>query len=858
LHGVGTTKPRLQAATARGLTRFVGRDAEYTILLQALKSAESGHGQLIAVSGEAGVGKSRLLYELLHSNSAAGWLFLEADSVSHGRGIPYFVMSDFLRDYFKIDQRDDTRAIREKVTAKILMLDASFQETIPPVLNVLEVLPSDNAFHRLEATQRRRQTAEAIKRLVLAESRLQPIAMLFEDLQSCDTASLSVLDTIAEGVSKNRVLLIVSYRPDFRDNWADRSFYSKLDLQPLSRGTVNELLRELLGNHLDFGRLEDVLAEGTGGNPFFIEEMVRTLIEMKILGGEPGYRSLLRPVSSIQVPPKVQDVIAARIDRLPPLEKRLIREAATIGKNFSFGVLSMLTGLPETDLRECLSHLKASEFMYETNFFPDLEYTFKHSLTHQVAYGGLLHETRASLHAKVLRCLEHFHAGRLNEHVEQLAEHAYQGKVWAKAVTYLRQAGQKSLHRSANREAVGLFEQALKALQGLPEERDTLMLAIDIRFDLRNALQPLGDLDAILDHLHHAEELAEQVGDQRRLGWVASYITEHFRMLGNPEAAAKAGQRALRIGFELGDFPLQVVSRLPMGLLYHATGDYRCAIENFKWIVGNLGNEHHQEHFGLFGLPSVHSRSFLAWCLAEIGEFDEGLRLGEEAVRLAKMGDHPSSLMYAHLGTGVVHLRRGSLERAILEFERALALVDFAQIPVGFSYGGSYLGYALSLGGRTTEGIPLLEQSANSPVSKSFIARHSLRIAYLGEGYLLAGRVDDAATAGAQALALARQHRERGHEAYALRLLGEVMIKRGDAAQAEAQYRAAIRIGSDLGMRPFVAHCHWGFAKLSAVIHDGEAQGHHAAAARVQFEALGMVGWIRHLDVLNVPSNGNQ
>ena len=594
--------------------------------------------------------------------------------------------------------------------------------------------------------------------------------------------------------------------------------------------------------------LKALLIGRTEGNPFFVEEIVRTLVETRVLRGERGRHILAKPVSSVQVPPMVQDVIASRIDRLPPPEKRLIHEASVIGKDVPFTLLHMISDLSEGDLRGHLANLQAAEFLYETRLFPDLEYTFKHALTHQVAYAGLLHDRRREIHARILECVEKLHSDRLTEHVERLAHHAREGEVWPKALTYLRQAGAKAVDRPANREAVVLFEQALEALKRLPADRNTLEQAIDVRFDIRNALQPLGDLSQILEYLREAERLAARIDDQRRLGWVAAYLAEHFRMLGDPDSAAEAGERALAIARRLADVPLRVVTNLPLGLLYHATGEYHRAIELFQWNVDQLNGELLHERFGLFGLPSVHSRSFLAWCFAEIGEFAKGRVIGEEAVRFAKATDQPFTMMYGYLGLGVLYLRSGDLHRAIPSLERALELGEFAQIPVGFSYGASYLGYALTLVGRGAEGLPLLEQSASPAISKAFVARHSLRMAYLGEAYLLTGRVSDAAATAAVALELARNHKERGHEAYALRLLGEVSTQCDTFAQAETHYRGALRLAQELGMRPLAAHCHWGLARLYHRAADRMAEQRHAATARAQFRDMEMIGWLQRME----------
>ena len=557
---------------------------------------------------------------------------------------------------------------------------------------------------------------------------------------------------------------------------------------------------------------------------------------------------LAKPADSVQVPPVVQDVIASRIDRLPLPEKRLIHEASVVGKDVPFTLLLMISDMSEEMLRGHLANLQAAEFLFATRLFPDLEYTFKHALTHQVAYAGLLHDRRREIHARILECIEKLHADRLFEHCERLALHAREGEVWPKALTYHRQAGAKAVDRPANREAVVLFEQALEALKHLPEDRNTIEQAIDVRFDIRNALQPLGDLRQILEYLREAEQLAARIDDQRRLGLVAAYLAEHFRMLGDPDSAAQAGERALAIAQSLADVPLSVVTNLPMGLLYHATGDYRRAIELFQQNVVQLDGELLRERFGLFGLPAVHSRSFLAWCYAELGEFAKGRVIGEEALQLAKAADQRFSMMYGYLGLGALYLRWGDFQRAILILERALETGEFAQIPVGFSYGASYLGYALTLVGRGAEGVPLLEQCTTPAISKSFVARHSLRVAYLGEAYLLTGRRDDAATTAARALELARVHKERGHEAYALRLLGNSLTQGGKFAQAETHYHSALGLAQQLGMRPLAAHCQWGLARLYHRAADRIAEQRHAATARAQLRDMEMFGWLQRME----------
>lgn len=806
-------RSRLQAAAARGLTPFVGRRLEMETLHEALRRSAAGKGQVLAVVGEPGVGKSRLLHEFIHSPHTRGWLVVESSSISYGHATPYLPLIDFLKSYFKIAERDDTRTIREKVTGKIVLLDQSLQESVPPVLELLGALPEDHPFRLLEPSQRQQQTARAITHLMTTESRIQPIVVVFEDLHWNDTLTLGLLRAVVSSIRDSRVLLLVSYRPEHDDEWKEQPHYTQILLNPLGQESVEQLLQVLLGEEPQLDSVKKFLIDRTGGNPFFVEEIVRTLVETEVFAGARGRYRLAKPFSSVQVPATVHAVLSSRVDRLSAEQKRLLQEAAVVGKDVPFALLQAIAAVPEQELRARLAELQAAEYLYESRLFPDLEYTFKHALTHEVVYSGLLHERRREIHARIVEAMETLYADRLGEQVERLAEHACRGELWAKALPYLRKAGAKAVERPANREALALFEQALGVLGHLPESRELLEQAVDLRFDLRNALQPLGDLGRIIEYLREAEELAQRLDDQARLGWVASYLTEHYRMLGNTDAATAAGERALSIANRRDDFPLRVVTNMPMGLLYHALGDYRRAMEFFQWNVAHLGGGLERERFGLFGLPAVHSRAFLAWCHAELGNFAEGAAIGEEGVRIGDAADHAFSRVYAYLGTGVLYLRKGELARAISAFERALTVGETTSIPVGFAYGASYLGYALALAGNHAEGVALLEQTAEQAIEMKFAARHSLRLAYLGEAYLLSGRPDEAAATAAKALELARMHKERAHEAYAFRLHGELAEHRSAAADAEAHYRSALAIAQQLGMRPLQAHCHAGLAR---------------------------------------------
>jgi class 3 adenylate cyclase/tetratricopeptide (TPR) repeat protein len=806
-------RTKFQAAAWRGLTPFVGRTVEIQELSQALNEARAGRGQVVAVVGEPGMGKSRLIHEFVHSHHTDGCLLLETNSASYGHAASYMPVIELLRHYyFKINRRDNPKSICEKVTEKILALDPTLQDTIPALLDLLDALDAGHPFQSLDPLQHRQYTYQAITRLLLRENRVQPVVAVFEDLHWNDSLTLGLLSELVVNARDARLLLLVSYRPEFVDDWKGRPNYDNLRLQPLEGESLSRLLQSLLGSNPSLDGLKRFVLDRAGGNPFFLEELVRTLVDRKVLEGTRENYTIAKPFSGNEIPPTVQAVLAARIDTLPKAEKRLLQDAAVIGRDVPVALLQEISGLTDDELRLLLSNLQTAEFVYPTQLFPDLQFSFKHALTHDVAYAGLRSDRRREIHRRVVAATERQYAGRIGEQVERLADHALRGQLPDKAIVYLREAGRKAADREAYPEAVILLERALEALAQLPEDTDTVQKAIDIRFEMRNVLQPLGDRKRIASVLDEAAQLAEKIGDDRRLAWVQSYFTEQFWMLGQYPQSIAAGERALAVADQVSDIALRVVTNLPLGLAHHTSGDYKSARECFDWNVTHLDGRLLNERFGMFVLPSAFSRSFIAWGLAELGRFSEAFSIGEDALRVSENASHPFSCGYAHLGLGVVALRQGNVRRALRSFERALAAGAFADSPVGFAYVALHLGYALALAGRANEGIPILQQSIEVAEARRFVARHSLRLAYASEAYLSLGRDVDALKSAQQALDLARQHRERANEAYSLRMMGEVELYRGDLDNAKAWLTQSLTVAKELGMRPLQANCHKGLA----------------------------------------------
>jgi tetratricopeptide (TPR) repeat protein len=605
-------------------------------------------------------------------------------------------------------------------------------------------------------------------------------------------------------------------------------------------------LQALVGDDSSLVSLKRTLIAHTEGNPLFLEESVRTLVESGGLVGERGAYHLISPLDSLQVPATVQAVLAARIDRLPSEEKRLLQIAAVVGTEVPWPLLQAIAELPDDTLHRSVAHLQTAEFLYETRLFPEHEYTFKHTLTHEVAYSSLLQERRRALHAHIVEAIEALVGDRVAEQVERLAHHALRGELWDKAVTYSRQAAEKALARPAYREAVGYFEQALSALPHLPERRDIIEQAIDLRLALRSALLPSGDFGRILPCLREAEALAAALDDPHRLAQVSLFLSNHFRFMGTYDQAVAAADRALAIATASRHAVLHARANYFLGLVSHSQGDYPRAIDCLRQTVAFFAGARQHERFGQVSLPAVMSRARLAACHAELGTFVEGRAVGEEGLQIAEEAGHPATLMMALWGIGLLAFREGDLPRALPLLERAMSLCQEVDIPVWFPSIAPTLGAAYTLGGRSADAVPLLTQAIEQTTAMETRAMQVLCHLSLGEAQVLTGRLDEAHAFAERALVLAHERQERGHQAYALRLLGDIAARHEppDVGQATVHYRQALTLTEELGMRPLEAHCHYGLGTVYAKHGQREQARAELSAAIDLYRAMDMIFWL--------------
>jgi predicted ATPase/class 3 adenylate cyclase len=840
-----TPASRLQAAPT-ALTRLFGREDELGRMEGLLQRAGLGRGQVVGVAGEAGVGKSRLMWEFTRSSLTQGWLLLELPAASYTKPTPYAPVTTMLQAYFQLEPGDDEAAIRAKVSERTLALDPQMHWAVPPFLALGNLPSDDREWAELEPSERRRRIFAAVTRIVLREAERRPVLVVAENLHWADSETEALVDTLAEEIQDARVLLLVSYRTEYRPRWAGLDHAGELRLEPLSSENAEALLGEMLGAGPEVQPVAQMLVERTGGNALFLEESVRTLIENEVLVGDHGAYRLAKPLASVQIPDRVQAVLAARIDRLPEDRKSFLQASSVIGKDLPFPLLQAVAGVPAEELMGNLADLEEKQFLRTTSLYPDLSYSFRHSLTHDVAYSSLLKDQRRSLHARIVDVLEALYPARRIEHVERLAYHAVSAELWFEAVGYLQEAAAKAAARSANREAVTFLEQALAALGHLAESRETFAQAIDVRLDLRPPLLQLGRLEEIKGLSEEAATMAAQIGDEARQARAYSYLINYHYLRGEPDRALEYGERCLAIAEKLGDRVLVSIARRYMGHAYHALGQARQAVralhDNAEALAGDLARDPSANAVTAY----VATCAWLAFALADLGEFDAAETWADRARAEAEARRHPYSEAIALTMAGQVSALRGQPERAVGPLARALSICRDAHLTVWQAIPAALLGQCMVTLDRRPEGLALLEEGvrlSDEVGVRAYLARWTTLLA---EGLLALGDLPRAAHSADRAVALARDHRERGHEAAALRLLGDLAASQAppQLATATARFTAAIALAEELGLRPLLARAHLGLGQLhrrAGQVDEAEA---HLATAVVLFSDLGMRSWL--------------
>jgi class 3 adenylate cyclase/tetratricopeptide (TPR) repeat protein len=833
--GESAAESRFEAAHTGTLAHLVGREHELGLLCERWELAKGGEGQVVLLSGEAGIGKSRMVQALRNEIGDEPHFRLRYQCSPHHMNSAFRPVIQRLERAAGFLSEDGGEAKLDKLEA-LLKPTAEDVAAIAPLFAALLSLPGEDRYGPLDLTpqQLRDRTIEALIDQVLALSRQRPVLFVVEDAHWIDPSTQDLVGEIMARVADQAVFMLNTYRPKDTPLWTSHPHLSSVALNRLGRQQSAEIVQSVGGQDLTEAIVARIVARADGV-PMYVEELTKSVVE----SGE----YLSDPTADDQIPTTLQDSLVARLDRLDEA-KEIAQVGAIIGRDFSYDLLAAVVDRTEVEINAALDRLIRSGMVFRRGVPPTATYTFKHALVQDAAYATILMSRRQQLHALIVQVIEAQGGDQPIEKIDLLAHHAYQGEDWEKAFTYLRQAGLNALNRSALREAVTQFEYALLAWSHLPVTREAQERAIDLRFDLRNALWSLGAFEDVLANLRDAERLAKTLDDPRRIGWVSVYMSASLWQIGRSEEARTSAETALAIA-ESGDLALEVAGNHYLGCAYATSGDYRQAETLFLKIAEALVGDLSHEHYGLPFLPAVVSRSWLVWALADRGEFDQGIAHGQEGVRLADELGHPFSQAHVYYDLGYLHGIRGDFDHAVNALERAFALVREWNLTFMSPFIMGFLGHVYALSGRVAEGTSLLQQAMLDYETKGMGFFRSLVGVQLGEASLLAHQVEDASASAERALALARDRDERGHEAHALRLLGEIAAhpELPDAEIAQGRYREALALAETLGMRPLVAHCHLGLGRLYGREGKRQEAEEHVARAVAMYRDMGMRFW---------------
>ncbi len=798
--GASALRHRLQAAAVRGLTPFVGRQAELDVVQRALAQAAAGQGQVVALVGEAGVGKSRLVYEVVHSHRTQGWRVLDSASVSYGKATPYYPVIELLKRYAHVEERDDTRTIRAKVTGQVLTLDDALQPVIPALLALLDALPDDSPFRTLDPSQRRQRTLDALKRVLLRESQVQPLLLVCEDLHWIDAETQALLNSLVDSLPTARLLLLVNYRPEYQHGWGSKTSYTQLRLDPLPPASADELLQALLGNDPSLAPLTQLLIARTAGNPFFLEESVRTLVETQVLLGARGAYRLAQALSSIQVPATVQAVLAARIDRLPLEEKNLLQAAAVIGKDVNATLLQAIAQTPVAVVQQSLAHLQAAEFLYETTLFPELAYTFKHALTQEVAYNAVLLERRRGLHERAAQAIEGLFAERLAEHYNALAHHYSRSSNTAKAVDYLQRAGQQAVERSAYAEASSHLTTALDLLTTVPESRVRSQQELVVQLTLGLALSATKGYSAPeVERLYtRARALCEQVGEPPQLFRVLWGLWGVYGQRGEYQTTRALGEQLFSLAQGLQDPDLLLEAHHVLWAELFFGGELVIARPHLEQGLQLYDPQRHRTHAALYSGhdAGVCCRSIAAQSLWLLGYPDQAVVSSQAALALAQQLAHPFSLGFTLRWAAVLHHLRQEVPLTQARAEATMIIATDHGFPQQLVQATILRGWALAACGHGEEGRAQIHQGLASYQAMGATAERPYYLALLAEASAKVGQTAEGLEALTEALATLAKSRVRWWEAELYRLRGELLLQHTGAQPeaAEACFQQALAV----------------------------------------------------------------
>jgi tetratricopeptide (TPR) repeat protein len=777
---------------------------------------------------EAGVGKSRLLYEFRKAVASEDVTFLEGRCLSYSRAVAYHPVIDILKANFDIHEGDGDFEIREKVKRGLKMLGADEASTLPYLLELLAVKDSGIDKIPLSLEEHKNRIIEALKHIVLKGSEIRSLILAFEDLHWIDKSSEDQLKHLLESIPGARVLLIFTYRPEFVHTWGAKSYHSQVTLNRLSNRESLMMVSHLLGTEELDKDLEEFILEKTEGIPFFIEELIKSLKDLKIIEREDSRYCIAKDVKEVIIPATIQDVIMARVDSLPEGTKSLLQTASAVGREFSYDLIKRLTDLTEQKLLSHLSALKDSELLYERGIYPQSTYIFKHALTQDVAYDSLLLKRKKEIHEEIGEVIEALYPDRLEEHYELLAYHYGRSTNTDKAVEYLDLANQKAIKLNAMEEAKAYFDKAMALLDTLPETEENQHWRISLLVSQGETFMLLLKIPEYYDLLTRYEPTAIGLGNPELLGAFYSRLGQCEFSFGHCDNAIHTLGKAAEFAEASGNVEEAGYAYVFWALSHFDRGDYDRVLALKEDVLRTMEHQFNLR-FHTFAL-SIASRAY-----ACLGRWDEAVEEAQKALSVAEEFSDNSLISWSASNLSIDYSWKGDLARAVEYGELA---VEKAPTPVDKAFAQRSLGWAWCRSGETTRGIEFLTTVLPILRAGRFIPTEIPLMCFLGEGYWLAGEDDKARQTLEEGLEMAERYGVRYELGFAHRLLGEISLK-NNPAQAAPHFEKSIAIFQEIKAENELAMAFAGYGrchKLKGQI--TQAQEYLTKALEI-FERLG-------------------
>ena len=847
LQGVGHIKTRLGVAEMRGLTPFVGRQKELDQLVECFGRAKRGQGQVVGIVGEPGVGKSRLLLHLRAMLPQGEYTYLEGRCIYYGGSTAFLPFLDVLRSYFDIKEGQRDLVIKEKVAEKVNQLDEKLKDILPPLEDILSLKVEDEDYLKLDPALKRVRIFESIRNLLVRESQNIPLVLAIEDLHWIDNSSEEFLGYLIGGLASAHILLLILYRPEYTHQWGSKTYYTQIRVDELSQETSAEMVQAILKEGKAGQDLTKLILDRAAGNPLFMEELTRSLLENGFIQKNDHQYILSKKPSEIKVPDTVQGIIAARMDRLEENLKRTMQVASVIGRDFAYRILQTITGM-QRELKSLLVNLQELEFIYEKSLFPELEYIFKHALTQEVAYNSLLLKRRKEIHERIGKAIEELYPDRLEEFYEMLAHHYSRAENPEKAYKYLKLSGEKAVRGYSNWEAIHFFREAIALIERLPESHENKRKGIEIRYLMKNAVRPLGYPDDSLEILQEGERLAIELGDDRSLAAFYAAMGLCSTVRGDPAQGAEYQEKCIEAAEKVEDVELTAQAAFELCATYGLSGEFYKVPALASRAIALLEKTGRELDFcGLFYNPYSLLLGSLGGAKGLLGYFKEGEELCQRGLEFASKVEDPYTPATAKYMYGTLYCVKGDGASAVHLLERAAQECEQVQflILIGALYGVQAWGYCLT--GELNAARETAERAIKIQCDVGIPFNLPLTYLVLSMVCLEEGGLDSAQRYAEKALETAQNHNVMSFGAYARMLLGRIIAKADDTQRktAIAEILQGIGRADELKLRPFCANGY--FYLGEAYIDTGQKEKALEALkkAEAEFQDMGMDYWLR-------------